>query len=181
MEKAEYELIKKVQEDHWWFNSTRNLVSTFSADVFERSNKEVLKFLDLGSGPGSFTSLLNQYGQVTCYDIDFGSLESIDPSSQTLRVQGNGVSLGFEDATFDAVFILSNRHLLQYRLQYLQTLQKLSSRNKERTIYQVFCLLLVARFLLFHVGRAGYTSVFPMLILLCAIVLKLRNFAFLGF
>lgn len=107
MEKAEYELIKQVQEDHWWFNSTRDIVNTMCSDVFERSHNEDLSFLDLGCGPGSFTSLFSKYGEVTCCDIDLGSLESIDSNDSVLRVQGSGEYLSFEDNSFDAVFMIT--------------------------------------------------------------------------
>lgn len=55
MEKSHYEMLDRVENDHWWFEAKRALATEFIP-------KHATKILDIGSGTGAYVAYLRKLG-----------------------------------------------------------------------------------------------------------------------
>jgi SAM-dependent methyltransferase len=75
MERREYELIRKVQGHHWWWEGRRRIIKAVLDRHLDRSRP--LNIADIGSGYGANIPLLLRYGEVTALESDTEALAHI--------------------------------------------------------------------------------------------------------
>jgi SAM-dependent methyltransferase len=102
MERDEYRRMAEVENDHWWYRSTRDLL----ADHFgPRLTKNGL-FLDAGSGTGATGGWMASYGRVVASDMEPMALDLYGDRA-TGRVVGDLNHLPFADDSFDATLCVT--------------------------------------------------------------------------
>lgn len=104
----EYDTMRGVEDDHWWYRALRTLVLS---DLRERlSPNAPVEILDAGCGTGGMLAWLQAEGPPAW------SLSGVDTSSAAVRhchgrgqawvIQGDMNALSFQNNTFDAVLCL---------------------------------------------------------------------------
>lgn len=104
MEREEYARIARVQERHWWYRSTRALLSA----VLGPSLREGGHFLDAGGGTGATGAWLSRYGNLTAVDIEpeaLGYYRRVAPTAST--VQADVQALPFGKGAFDGALAVT--------------------------------------------------------------------------
>ena len=71
----EYELVSRVQNDHWWWRGRAYLIQKIIGKYINLSSK--LKIADVGCGFGANISMLRQYGDVTGLEMNEEALGTI--------------------------------------------------------------------------------------------------------
>ncbi|MFZ4585854.1 MAG: methyltransferase domain-containing protein [Acidimicrobiia bacterium] len=100
MELAEYQNVANVEDDHWWFRSTRRLISEMLAPWW----KPGIRVLDAGCGPGGNGARLLRYGTVVGLDFEYAAVEFVrDRRAPMGPVQGSVTALPFPDNSFDVI------------------------------------------------------------------------------
>jgi SAM-dependent methyltransferase len=65
MQKAEYEAMYEIENDHWWFQGLHELVEHY----VQQLNRRDLLMLDAGCGTGAMSEILARYGTVDSIDV----------------------------------------------------------------------------------------------------------------
>jgi len=68
MEKSEYEVMFRMENDFWWYRGLHSLVEYFVKQKYEKKT-QWLEIFDAGCGTGRMLELLRQYGSVSGVDI----------------------------------------------------------------------------------------------------------------
>ncbi len=100
MEPAEQPNIAAVEEDHWWFRTTRALLRDQLAPFLRPG----LRTLDVGCGPGGNSAWLLEHGPVTGVDLApeaIALLRARRPGIEAL--EADATDLPLPDAAFDVV------------------------------------------------------------------------------
>ena len=98
MELDEYARIAAVEDDHWWYRSTRAVM----ADLLGPWLGENQTILDAGCGPGGNGSWLARHGQVAALDVAPEGLRFVrDRRPELDPVRGSVTALPFPDCRFD--------------------------------------------------------------------------------
>ena len=104
MELAEYRRMAEVEDTHWWYRSTRELLGQLLAEHLPAGGT----FLDLGAGTGATGAWLAEHGRVVAGDFEPLALtlhRERHPASAV--VAGDACALPFPDDTFDAVLCVT--------------------------------------------------------------------------
>lgn len=110
MEIREYYRLASVEEKHWWYCATHELVIdeinkgwTFGGS---RSNLKIPVILDAGCGTGGLTKKLEKFAKVTGLDISPLALKLAEDKNLEL-VEGSVNSLPFQNSRFDLIASIS--------------------------------------------------------------------------
>jgi SAM-dependent methyltransferase len=100
----EYARIAAVEDDHWWYRSTRALVADLLTPWLGRGQRG----LDAGCGPGGNGAWLAQHGTVVGTDIAADALRFVrDNRTETLPVQADLQALPLAGSSFDHVIAIT--------------------------------------------------------------------------
>ena len=98
METDEYARIAAVEDQHWWYRSTRALI----ADLLEPWLTTARTILDAGCGPGGNAAWLTRHGRVVAVDVAPEALRFVRSRRPELApVRADVRALPFPDRVFD--------------------------------------------------------------------------------
>ena len=100
MEPEEYARIAAVEDDHWWYRTTRDLL----ADALAPWLGSGQTILDAGCGPGGNGAWLAEHGRVVGVDLAGEALELVRARRPVIApVRASVAALPFPDGAFDAI------------------------------------------------------------------------------
>ena len=67
MEPDTYELMRQIEDEHWWFVARRNIIGALLGRLRLPAQAEIL---EVGCGTGGNIALLKRFGVVTCVELD---------------------------------------------------------------------------------------------------------------
>lgn len=102
MNRAEYEIMYRVEDRHWWYIALRGVIDTVWPLVANSTNPCV-SILDVGCGTGAVLASLD--GRAKTYGLDFApeAIHFCRARGQNRTAVASAVTLPFADASFDAV------------------------------------------------------------------------------
>ncbi len=104
MERDEYRRMADVEDDHWWYRSTRALLAEKLGPRLPTGGR----FLDAGSGTGATGSWLAEFGAVVASDYEPVALELYaERHCAAGRVVADMMRLPFANDSFDAVLCVT--------------------------------------------------------------------------
>ena len=102
MDPREYELMYRVEDEHWWYRGMASITRALLARWYGASSS--LRILDAGCGTGSaMSTLLADYGQVTGVDIHPLALKFCRKRGLSRIACASILDLPFAPAAFDLV------------------------------------------------------------------------------
>lgn len=105
MDRAVYDRMAQIDQDHWWFSARRKIV----AALIERHRPRAgpLRILEVGCGTGSNIAMLKGFGAVDAIEPDDGA-RALAEARSGLAIQGgylpDGIKL--EDGYYDLIVLL---------------------------------------------------------------------------
>lgn len=75
MRQSEYELVRQVQNKHWWWLGREKIIETVIEKYINTSVK--LEIADVGCGFGANISMLRKYGDVTGLELNDEAIEAV--------------------------------------------------------------------------------------------------------
>lgn len=72
MEADAYQLMRKIEDEHWWFVARRKIIKS---QLESLAIPEKASILEVGCGTGGNIALLNRFGDVTCVELDEAAAE----------------------------------------------------------------------------------------------------------
>lgn len=102
-EKRIYEVIEKVEKNHWWYAGRRKILAFLIKRYFSNAAPRILS---VGCGPGIEIKFLERYGTVTGLDSSPEMLNLCRKKKIDNVVLGKAQSLPFPDNSFDLVAAL---------------------------------------------------------------------------
>jgi ubiquinone/menaquinone biosynthesis C-methylase UbiE len=106
VEAEEYARIAAVEDDHWWYRTTRGIV----ADLLRRhvAGRNGLRVLDAGCGPGGNGAWLATHGTVVGIDRSPEALHFVRERRARVRpVRGDVTALPLGDASIDVAIAIT--------------------------------------------------------------------------
>ncbi len=101
MEKEQYELLFKLEDEYWWHIGLRKLIIN---TILSNSNgKNALRILDAGCGTGGNLVALNRLGYTVGVDLSEEALYFSKQRNINKLVEGSISDLPFEDNCFDVL------------------------------------------------------------------------------
>jgi SAM-dependent methyltransferase len=98
MERAEYARIAAVEDEHWWYQSTRRIARSLLTPWLRPG----LRALDAGCGPGGNGAWLAEFGSVVGVDLSSDALAFVHDERTSMNpVQASLTALPFAAASFD--------------------------------------------------------------------------------
>ena len=111
MELAEYELMHRVEDSHWWYKGmsaiTRALIERYRFGV------DHLQILDAGCGTGAAMSWLSEYGFVTGFDMSAHALHFSKMRGHRRLVAASVMAAPFVSESFDLITCLDVLYFAQ--------------------------------------------------------------------
>jgi SAM-dependent methyltransferase len=106
VEDEEYARIAAVEDDHWWYRTTRGIVGDLLAPHV--AHRTGLHVLDAGCGPGGNGEWLGAHGAVVGVDRSPDALRFVHDRRPTVRpVRGDLTALPLADATIDVAIAIT--------------------------------------------------------------------------
>ena len=106
MEDEEYARIAAVEDDHWWYRTTRGIVADLLAPYVR--DRAGLHVLDAGCGPGGNGEWLGPHGTVVGADRSPDALRFVHERRPSVRpVRGDLTALPIADASVDVAIALT--------------------------------------------------------------------------
>lgn len=102
MDPREYELMYRVEDEHWWYRGMASITRALLARWYDASS--TLRILDAGCGTGSaMSTLLADYGQVTGVDVHPLALKFCHQRGISRIARASILDLPFASAEFNLV------------------------------------------------------------------------------
>ena len=105
MDRAVYDRMAEIDQDHWWFSARRKIV----AALIERHRPKAgpLKILEVGCGTGSNIAMLQRFGTVDAVEPDDGA-RALAEQRSGLSIKGGYLPDGVElaDGHYDLIVLL---------------------------------------------------------------------------
>jgi len=120
-----YQALSELQDTHWWNVGARHIYRRL-LDLGVVPNKEQLRMLDIGCGPGANLELLGEYGRITGLDVSAQALMKIAARPAMGLVQASVDALPFAADSFDGVHLLGVIEHLDDDLAALQEAVRVS-------------------------------------------------------
>jgi len=100
-----YDQYYELEDNYWWFVGMRHIFRRCIKNMLKdyRTDKEDIRILDIGCGPGRMIMDLEDFGNVVGVDNKMKPLESCKRRGINKLVLGNGVKLPFKDKSLDLV------------------------------------------------------------------------------
>jgi SAM-dependent methyltransferase len=102
-----YSILRRVEENHWWFVGRRKIIESFLKRFLPTSaageRKAPLNILDVGCGTGANLEMLSQFGRAEGVDISPEALMFCRERGLENVKQGEAESLPYADGSFDLV------------------------------------------------------------------------------
>ena len=108
MQQHTYAILRRVEENHWWFVGRRQIIRSFLEPLIEklkatRTAAAPIKILDVGCGTGANLELLSEFGEAEGVDVSSEALSFCRARGLAGVKQGAAESLPYEDHSFDLV------------------------------------------------------------------------------
>ncbi|KQX25427.1 MULTISPECIES: class I SAM-dependent methyltransferase [unclassified Sphingomonas] len=104
MDRATYDRMAEIDQDHWWFVARRRII----AALIERHRPKPgpMRILEVGAGTGSNLDLLKRYGTVDAIEPDDGARAFAERRSG-LRIKGGYLpNVPLDDGAYDLIVLL---------------------------------------------------------------------------
>lgn len=109
MQRHTYEIMRRVEDSHWWFAGRRRVLESFVKGIVESLNLPVgatARILDVGCGTGANLELLARFGEVAGVDVSEEALAFCRARGLEKVRRGAAELLPFADDAFDLVTAL---------------------------------------------------------------------------
>jgi len=101
MELAEYEVMHRVEDSHWWYKGMSSITRALIEYYYAGGGP--LRILDAGCGTGAALSWLSEYGTVTGFDISSHALHFCKTRGHEQLVAASVMAIPFTGESFDLV------------------------------------------------------------------------------
>jgi len=108
VELDEYLRMAEVEQSHWWYRSTRQVLTQILQPLLPTPAEGRLTLLDAGSGTGATGAWMMDHGEVIALDFEPRALvlyEQLHPGSQ--RIAGDVSAIGLADESVDVVLCVT--------------------------------------------------------------------------
>lgn len=126
MERAAYDRMAEIDEEHWWFSARRGIL----AKLIERIRlPQRARILEVGCGTGSNLAMLQHFGRVDAIEPD-GRARALATSRSGIVVREGELpdKVALEDGAYDLIVLFD---VLEHILEDAATLAVLRSKLKE--------------------------------------------------
>ncbi len=103
MQQHTYAIMRRVEENHWWFAGRRKIISSFVDKIVSKSKIEQPRILDVGCGTGANLEMLSQFGEAEGVDVSAEALSFCRARGLQNVKQGEAEALPYEGGSFDLV------------------------------------------------------------------------------
>jgi SAM-dependent methyltransferase len=111
MQHHTYAILRRVEENHWWFVGRRKIIRSFLEPLIRKlkaaraadAESAAIKILDVGCGTGANLELLSEFGEAEGVDVSAEALSFCRERGLTYVRQGAAESLPYADNSFDLV------------------------------------------------------------------------------
>jgi SAM-dependent methyltransferase len=104
MERHTYPILYRIESDHWWHSSRRELVLDQIAEFY--NDRRDLRMVDAGCGTGLMLRELERFGDAQGVDISDDALAFCRDRGLTCVHKGSLTEMPFEDGSVDVVTVL---------------------------------------------------------------------------
>src|SRR3990167_2828650 len=101
MESIQYDIMYKVENDHFWYRGMRSIAKTLLNGYLVK--KKNIRLLDAGCGTGKGIIFLQQYGNVDGFDISKEAVRFCHSRGLKHVIHGNIEEIPFKDNTFGVI------------------------------------------------------------------------------
>ncbi|MBO9379224.1 methyltransferase domain-containing protein [Sphingomonas histidinilytica] len=104
MDRATYDRMAEIDQDHWWFVARRRII----ASLIERHRPKPgpMRILEVGAGTGSNLALLQRYGAVDAIEPDDGARAFAEQRSGLSIKGGYLPNVPLDDGAYDLIVLL---------------------------------------------------------------------------
>lgn len=94
-----------LEREHWWFVAREKIISNYIQKLINEKqlDKQDLKILNVGCGPGRSSQYLSSFGNVVSIEYDKYCCEFASEKTGLKIIHGSITELPFEDQSFDLV------------------------------------------------------------------------------
>jgi SAM-dependent methyltransferase len=118
-----FQQMRELEDQHWWFQGRRRIVSTLLGTIALPDNA---KLLDLGCGTGGNLEMLSGFGDVTGVELDASAAELARQRGWAPVLRGRlPDELPFGDGGFDCVTMLDVLEHIEQDAASLETVNRL--------------------------------------------------------
>ncbi|MEZ6038458.1 MAG: class I SAM-dependent methyltransferase [Planctomycetota bacterium] len=103
MEHAEYEMMYRAEDHHWWYRGMRAITRAVIDRFVARDHGEPLRILDAGCGTGSTLEYLQDYGWTVGIDLASEAVGFCTERGLPRLAQASILELPFAEGSFDLV------------------------------------------------------------------------------
>lgn len=128
MQNASFQLMRRVEKDHWWWRVRRLLVKQLLKEYFKKTGAEV-KILDLGCGIGQTSKMLEGYGEVYSLDASAEAVRYCREIGLKNVLSGDAENLPFADDAFDLVVALDVLEHVQNDAAAVKEIRRVLKKN----------------------------------------------------